>query len=61
MLNHSSPVASFIREVDRRLARHPLKTNGRLASRRLASLVKEATGGYIVCDWRIHFKYLDKT
>ena len=38
------------REVDRRLAKHLLKTNGRLASRRLASLVKEATGGYIVYD-----------
>ena len=48
MLNHSSPVASFAKEVDRRLAKRPLKTNGRSASRRLASLVKEATGGYIV-------------
>ena len=51
-------MASLAKEVDRRLAKRPLKTNGRLASRRLASLVK---GGYIVCDWRIHIKYLDKT
>ena len=41
MLNHSSPVASFGKEVDRRLAKRPLKTNGHLASRRLASFVKE--------------------
>ena len=46
-------MASFAREVDQRLAKRPLKTNGRLSCRRLASLEKEATGGYIVCDWRI--------
>ena len=39
-----SPVASFTKEVNLRLAKRPLKTNGRLANRRLTSLVKEATG-----------------
>ena len=34
----------FAGEVSPRLARHPLKTNGRLANRELASLVEEATG-----------------
>ena len=38
-----SPVASFTKEVNRRLAKHTLKTNWRLANRRLNSLVKEAT------------------
>ena len=38
------PVASFTKEVDLRLAKRPLKTNGRLANRGLTSLVKEATG-----------------
>ena len=37
------PVASFTKEVNQRLAKRPLKINGRLANRRLASLVKEAT------------------
>ena len=36
-------VASFIKEVNWRLAKRPLKTNGRLANRQLTSLVKEAT------------------
>ena len=36
-------VAYFTKEVNRRLAKRPLKTNGRLANRRLTSLVKEAT------------------
>ena len=39
-------VASFTKEVNQRLAKRPLKTNGRLANRRLTSLVKEATGGW---------------
>ena len=38
------PVASFTKEVNPRLAKCPLKTNGRLANRGLTSLVKEATG-----------------
>ena len=39
-----TPVASFTKEVNRPLAKCPLKPNGRLANRRLTSLVKEATG-----------------
>ena len=35
-------MAFFIKEVNRRLAKRPLKTNGRLANRELTSLVKEA-------------------
>ena len=38
-----TPVASFTKEVNPRLAKCPLKTNGRLANRGLTSLVKEAT------------------
>ena len=37
-------MASFTKEVNRRLAKRPLKTNGRLTNRQLTSLVKEATG-----------------
>ena len=37
----SMPVASFTKEVNPRLAKRPLKTNGRLANRELTSLVKE--------------------
>ena len=36
-------VASFTKEVNPRLAKRPLKTNGRLANRGSTSLVKEAT------------------
>ena len=36
-------VASFTKEVNPRLAKRPLKTNGRSANRGLTSLVKEAT------------------
>ena len=36
-------VASFTKEVNPRLPKSPLKTNGRLANHRLTSLVKEAT------------------
>ena len=39
------PVASFTKEVDWRLAKRPLKTNGCLANHQLASLVKEASDG----------------
>ena len=38
------PVASFTKEVNPRLAKRPLKTNGRLANLGLTTLVKEATG-----------------
>ena len=41
----STPVASFTKEVNPRLAKLPLKTNRRLANRGLTSLVKEATDG----------------
>ena len=37
-------VASFTKEVNRRLAKCPLKTSGRLANLGLTSLEKEATG-----------------
>ena len=36
-------MASFIKEVNPRLAKRPLIFNGRLANRGLTSLVKEAT------------------
>ena len=36
-------VALFTKDVKPRLAKRPLKTNGRLANRGLTSLVKEAT------------------
>ena len=36
------PVASFSKENNPRLAKRPVKTNGRLANRGLTSLVKEA-------------------
>ena len=49
-LNHVSKsgpswqtVASFTKEVNPRLAKRPLKINGRLANHELTSLVKEAT------------------
>ena len=37
-------MASFTKEVNWRLAKRPLKTNGRLANPQLTSLVKEVTG-----------------
>ena len=43
------PVASFTEEVHPRLAKRPLKTNGRLANHGLTSLVKEATGSHCWC------------
>ena len=41
----SSAVASFVKEVNPRLAKRPLVFNGRLANRGLTSLVKDATAG----------------
>ena len=41
-------VASFTEEVNQRLAKRPLKTNGRLANRGLTSLVKEATLAFTI-------------
>ena len=43
-LGTSSPVASFTKEVNPRLAKRPLVFNGLLVNRGLTSLVKEATG-----------------
>ena len=37
-------LASFTTEVNPRLAKHPVKINGRLANLELTSLVNEATG-----------------
>ena len=44
-------VASFTKDVNPRLAKRLLKTNGRLANRWLTSLVKEATAG-VLCTMR---------
>ena len=44
----NTSVASFTQEVNPRLAKRPLKTNGRLANLGLTSLVKEATGRYLL-------------
>ena len=46
ILQIGTPVASFTKEVNPRLAKRPLKTNGRLANRGLTSFVKESTGGH---------------
>ena len=43
------PLTSFTMKVNPRLAKRPLKTNGRLANRRLSSLVKEATDKKRAC------------
>ena len=45
MADPTVQMASFTKEVNPRLAKRPLKTNGRLANRGLTSLVKEATAG----------------
>ena len=45
------PVASFTNEVNPRLAKRPLVFNGRVANRRLTSLVKEATGRCQAIIW----------
>ena len=53
-----SPVASFAKEVNPRLAKRPLRTNGRLANRGLTSLVKEATGHQgDMCHWSVCLKW----
>ena len=51
---HQTPVASFTKEVTLRLAKRPLKINGRLANRELTSLVKEATGNHFTDILRAH-------
>ena len=43
VIERITPVASFTKVVNPRLAKRPLKTNGRLANRGLTTLVKEAT------------------
>ena len=43
-LAYLSPVASFTKEFNSRLAKRPLIVNGRLANRGLTSFVKEVTG-----------------
>ena len=49
-------MASFTKEVNPRLAKCPLKTNGHLANLELTSLVKEATGMWSVWSEQIrHF------
>ena len=40
----SVDTSGLFKEVNWRLAKRPLQTNGRLANHQLASLVKEATG-----------------
>ena len=42
------PVACFTKEVNPRLAKHPLETNGRLANRGLTSLVKQAEAAMVL-------------
>ena len=44
MTSRMSAVASLTYEVNLRLAKRPLKSNGRLAYRGLTSIVKEAFG-----------------
>ena len=47
-------MASFTKEVNPRLAKRPLKTNGRLANSELTSLVKEAIGRWwSISPWLI--------
>ena len=51
------PVASFTKEVNPRLAKRPLKTNGHLANRGLTSLVKEATANWFlgnIFQWNLY-------
>ena len=55
-----TPVASFTKEINPRLAKRPLKTNGLLANCRLTSLVKEATGGVHQClRVKIHQEHIN--
>ena len=68
MIDGWSSVASFTKEVNLQLAKRPLKINGRLANRRLTSLVKEATDVFfhfifwhqeheLTCQWYITFPF----
>ena len=69
---HMTSVASFTKEVNLRLAKRPLKTNGRLANCGLTFLVKVATGshlGFVVMshpiailhgDWKWHHQKSEK-
>ena len=51
-LQNGPMVASFTEEVNPRLAKRPLKTNGRLVNHGLTSLVKEATAvNPAACNW----------
>ena len=54
-------MASFTKEVNPRLAKCPLKTNGRLAKRGLASLVKEATAGRVMNKFGFCTQYMGPT
>ena len=40
--------ADLVKKINQRLAKRPLKTNGRLVDRGLSSLVKEATGFHVI-------------
>ena len=52
VLNHiHTPVASFTKKVHPRLAKHPLKTNGRLANLKLTYSVKKAAGYVNMDQW----------
>ena len=53
-----TPVASFIKEVNPRLAKRQLKTNGHLAHLELASLVKEANCVFHKCLNDIYIPYI---
>ena len=50
------PVASFSEEVYSRIAKRPLVFNGRLANRRLTSLVKETTG--VLRSWSTELMHI---
>ena len=60
-----TPLASFTKEVNPWLAKHPLKTNGCLAYRRLTSSVKEATGSLLFLNsshqWMASWMWLEVT
>ena len=57
----NTPVAFFTKEVNPRLVKHPLKTNGRLANLELTSLVKEATRCNIFCILKTQLKIFAKS
>ena len=54
-------MAPFTTEFNPRLAKRPLKTNGRLANRGLTSLVKEATGVLFIFYLHSGISYTSKT